>query len=191
VSFTRSSPSDPNLGLSADVPCNSTGFVTGGSANQAPKGTGALARSKTMAALRSPMDSAGRKDKKPDSDMKASEVSPHLRCIRLDVCCPLRSLTSIPLHLQAFERAVTQIVNMVYREESFISNFLHINAEEATFADYMGLESYFRRQASRFAANGMGPGARQIVRSAMDLIFGFLAPEVTGWVDGALQRDTM
>lgn len=116
-----------------------------------------------MAALRSPID-GGRRDKKSDTDMKASE---------------------------AFERAVTQIVNMVYREEIFISSFLHINSEEATFADYMDLEPYFRRQASRFAANGMGPGARQIVRSAMDLIFGFLAPEVQNWVDGALQRDPM
>ena len=80
---------------------------------------------------------------------------------------------------------------MVYREETFISSFLHINSEEATFADYMGLESYFRRQAARFAANGMGPGAQKLVRSAMDLIFGFLAPEMKGWIDGALQRDQM
>ena len=80
---------------------------------------------------------------------------------------------------------------MVYREDAFISSFLHINSDEATFADYMGLESYFRRQASRFAAAGMGPGARQIVRSAMDLIFGFLPPEMSSWIDGALARDPM
>jgi hypothetical protein len=57
----------------------------------------------------------------------------------------------------------------------------------------MTLEPYFRRQANRFAEMGLSGGDKigKLARQAMDLIFGFLAGEMKGWVDGALQRDQM
>lgn len=55
----------------------------------------------------------------------------------------------------------------------------------------MGLEPYVRRQASRIAARGTSQAVQQLMRSSMDLIFGFLAPELKAWIEGALQRDMM
>lgn len=164
------------------------GFVTGGGApsGQASKVPGALARSKTMAALRS---DGGRKDKKGEAELKASEV----RQPKASHSFRERSLKIVSIFplLQAFERAFVPIVDMVYREESFFTEFLHINRDSITFADYMGLESYFRRQAARFAANGPSQSVLKLTRNAMDLTFGFLVGETKGWIDGALQRDPM
>lgn len=62
-----------------------------------------------------------------------------------------------------------------------------------TFADYMALEPYFRRQANRFVEMGLTGADKvgKLGRQAMDMIFGFLAGELKGWVDGSLQRDPM
>lgn len=93
---------------------------------------------------------------------------------------------------QIFERAFTPVINGVYKEEALIAEFLQINNQDGTtFADYMGLEPYVRRQASRFASRGDSQAVQQLMRSSMDLIFGFLAMELKAWVEGALQRDIM
>ena len=76
---------------------------------------------------------------------------------------------------------------MVYSEEDFIADFLQINDAALTFADYMGLENYFRRQAARAA--GLSSATLKLVRGAMDLIFGFLPAELKSWLDAALAKD--
>ncbi len=78
---------------------------------------------------------------------------------------------------------------MVYGEEEFIADFLQINDAALTFADFMGLENYFRRQAARNA--GMSQATQKLVRGAMDLIFGFLPLELKTWLDNALEKDQL
>jgi hypothetical protein len=92
---------------------------------------------------------------------------------------------------QALDRALELIAAQIYREEAFIADFLQITDNVITFADYMDLDSYIRRQASRRNAKGMQPATVKLRRSALDLIFGFLGKEVKDWIDGALQRDPM
>lgn len=74
-----------------------------------------------------------------------------------------------------------------------MADFLQINAlnldSALTFADYMGLDHYFRRQASR--SNSLSSTTIKLVRGAMELIFGFLPLEMKGWVDKALEKDPM
>ncbi|KAI0085410.1 exocyst complex component Sec3-domain-containing protein [Irpex rosettiformis] len=89
----------------------------------------------------------------------------------------------------AFALALERIAPMVYSEEDFIADFLQINDAALTFADYMGLENYFRRQAARDA--GLSQATMKLVRGAMDLIFGFLPLELKSWLDNALEKDQL
>jgi len=89
--------------------------------------------------------------------------------------------------IQAFGRILDQVVPSVYREEEFMSAWLQISETGETFADYMNLDSYFRRQAARPV--GFSPNTLKLIRGAMDLVFGFLPAELKQWVDGALTRD--
>ncbi|KAI0271421.1 exocyst complex component Sec3-domain-containing protein [Gloeopeniophorella convolvens] len=122
------------------------------------KAAGGLRRAGTM--VRSPLE--GRKDKErpSDGDMSAQD---------------------------AFGQALEQISRQIYREEDFIADFLQINEAGLTFADYMGLENYFRRQAAR--TSGLSAQTNKLVRGAMDLIFGFLPLEMKSWIDNALRKD--
>ncbi|KIY45788.1 hypothetical protein FISHEDRAFT_48677 [Fistulina hepatica ATCC 64428] len=80
-----------------------------------------------------------------------------------------------------------QLTPLIAREAEFIADFLHINDQSLTFADYMGLDNYFRRQAARAA--GLSLPTLKLVRGAMDLIFGFLPHELKTWIDSALVKD--
>lgn len=91
--------------------------------------------------------------------------------------------------MQLYQQALTQIINQVLGEEDFISAFLHLTDTESTFADHMELDSYFRRQAARHASRAMSPGMMQLVRSMMELIFGFVDAELKDWVEAAIQRN--
>lgn len=82
-----------------------------------------------------------------------------------------------------------QLSSLVYREDSFVTEFLQINDSALTYADYMGLDNYFRRQASRSA--GVSSSTMKFIRNGMDLIFGFLPLEMKTWIDNALAKDTM
>lgn len=82
-----------------------------------------------------------------------------------------------------------QITPQIYREEIFIADFLQINDQSISFADYMGLESYFRRQAARTL--GVGQATAKLVRGALDLIFGFLPEALKLWIDGAVAKDNL
>ncbi|KAL4241693.1 SEC3 family protein [Abortiporus biennis] len=81
-----------------------------------------------------------------------------------------------------------QITPMVYREEDFIADFLQINDTALTFADYMSLENYFRRQAARTA--GVTAATMKLVRGAMDFIFSFLPGELKSWLESHVEKDT-
>ena len=82
-----------------------------------------------------------------------------------------------------------QVAPLLYREDDFITDFLQINGVALTFADYMNLDNYFRRQAAR--SSGLSQSTTKLVRGALDLIFGFLPAEVRTWLDGALAKDSM
>lgn len=76
----------------------------------------------------------------------------------------------------------------MYREEEFIADFLQINDAALTFADYMGLEHYFRRQAAQYS--GLSSATMKLVRGSLDLIFGFLPIELKTFIDSALAKDS-
>ena len=66
---------------------------------------------------------------------------------------------------------------------------MQINDAGMTFADYMGLDNYFRRQATRSAS--LKQTTLKLIREALDLIFGFLPAEMKVWLDAALAKDRM
>lgn len=70
--------SPPRTLLKSSLICFSAPvFISGGagpSLTPAPKGAVAIARSKTVSAFKNPLDGAGKKDKKSDSEMRISEV---------------------------------------------------------------------------------------------------------------------
>lgn len=76
---------------------------------------------------------------------------------------------------------------MVYRERVFVSNFLVIDDAAITFADYVSLDHFSRRQAAQFAE--LSTTTLKLVRGAMDLIFGFLPIELKAFIDSALAKD--
>ncbi|KAF8213226.1 exocyst complex component sec3 subunit [Mycena galopus ATCC 62051] len=125
------------------------------------KGVTGIRRAGTV--IRSPLDARARdKEKNSDGTMKASEV---------------------------FLLILEQIAPLIYREDEFLADFLQINDAALTFADYMNLDNYFRRQASRSV--GLSQTTMKLVRGAMELIFGFLMDELKTWLDSALAKDNM
>ncbi|KAJ9110665.1 hypothetical protein QFC19_001494 [Naganishia cerealis] len=82
----------------------------------------------------------------------------------------------------------SQTSTLVTKEEAFVGDFLHTSDASITFADYMDMEFYFRRQASNQATQ-LSPATVKLRRSAMDLIFGFLDGELESWIEGALQKE--
>uniref|UniRef100_V5EVM1 Exocyst complex component Sec3 PIP2-binding N-terminal domain-containing protein n=1 Tax=Kalmanozyma brasiliensis (strain GHG001) TaxID=1365824 RepID=V5EVM1_KALBG len=87
------------------------------------------------------------------------------------------------------QRILSCIFPVLLREQSFISDFLHINDNNITFADYMALEPYFRRRAAGMFTGASGP--LREMKGAMDLIFGFVANELQAFTDDALSKDRM
>lgn len=87
------------------------------------------------------------------------------------------------------QRILSCIFPVLLREQSFISDLLHINDNNITFADYMDLEPYFRRRAAGMFTSSAGP--LREMKGAMDLIFGFVAPELQAYADDALSKDRM
>lgn len=79
------------------------------------------------------------------------------------------------------------------REQGFISDFLNITSVDAsiTFADYMMLETFFRRGASAHLARQAQQGKLRDIKTAMELVFGFLEGELKGWIDDVLLKDPM
>ncbi|KAM0753811.1 hypothetical protein T439DRAFT_285041 [Meredithblackwellia eburnea MCA 4105] len=92
---------------------------------------------------------------------------------------------------EAFNLALQQITPRIVREQGFISDFLAITALDAsiTFADYMILESYFRRGATAHLASQQGK--LKDIRSAMEVVWGFLEAELKDWVDAIIRSDNM
>ncbi|UZJ53331.1 hypothetical protein CBS101457_002651 [Exobasidium rhododendri] len=91
---------------------------------------------------------------------------------------------------EAFDRILTIVIPLVAREQAFIADLLHINNNAVTFADYMDLEVYFRRRAAAvFNSNSSIHGQIRDMKSALDLIFGFLAPEFQSFVDQVCSKD--
>ncbi|KAG2159680.1 exocyst complex component Sec3-domain-containing protein [Suillus bovinus] len=124
---------------------------------------GSIRRAGTI--VRSPIE--GRKDRNKDRERQADEY---------------RAPEALGLILE-------QIAPQIYREGDFIADFLQINDAGLTFADYAGLDNYFRRQAARSA--GLSQTTMKLARGAMDLIFGFLPAELKQWIESAIAKDTL
>lgn len=94
---------------------------------------------------------------------------------------------------EVFLLVLEQINPLSHQENAFMGDFLQINSlnhdTALTFADYMALDHYFRRQAAR--SNSLSSATVKLVRGAMDLIFGFLPLEIKGWLEKALEKDPM
>lgn len=90
---------------------------------------------------------------------------------------------------QVFNDSLEQIIMAINDEDEFTTEFLQINDAGLTFADYMGLDNYFRRQAARSAS--LKQSTLKLVRGALDLIFGFLPAEMKNWLDAAISKDRM
>ncbi|GJJ09890.1 hypothetical protein Clacol_004114 [Clathrus columnatus] len=90
---------------------------------------------------------------------------------------------------EALDIILKQIGTQIQFEEQFIADFLHINNVTLTYADYMSLESFFRRQATR--NKSLSSSTAKLIRGAMDLIFGSLAGEIKSWIDIALTKDNV
>ncbi|CAE6420393.1 unnamed protein product [Rhizoctonia solani] len=90
---------------------------------------------------------------------------------------------------EAFDRALDQVLVQIHAEDAFISRFLHITDSTLSYADYMNLDNYFKRQASRGLE--LSDATLKLVRGAMDLIFGFLPQEIKSWVEGMSKRDPL
>ncbi|XP_006453994.1 hypothetical protein AGABI2DRAFT_61670 [Agaricus bisporus var. bisporus H97] len=92
---------------------------------------------------------------------------------------------------EVFLLVLEQINPLSHQENAFMGDFLQINSlnhdTALTFADYMALDHYFRRQAAR--SNSLSSATVKLVRGAMDLIFGFLPLEIKGWLEKALEKD--
>ena len=129
--------------------------------------------------IRSPIDGRQKdRDKQSDGDLRVSEV------------CLFGLPSSDEWFIfQAFGIILEQLAVAIYHEDEFITGFLQINNAALTFADYMGLDNYFRRQAARAA--GLSQATVKLIRGAMDLIFGFLPAELKTWLDNALAKDRM
>lgn len=138
------------------------GFMTT-STTSASKSTTTIRRAGTL--IRSPIENKNKdkdKGRASDGDLLAAEV--------------------LGLLLE-------QITATIYREDEFISDFLQINDAGLTFADYMGLDNYFRRQATRSAS--LSQATMKLIRNSLDLIFGFLPAELKNFIDVALSKDKM
>lgn len=92
-------------------------------------------------------------------------------------------------HAQVLDMVLSQIAPLINHEDAFLTDFLQINDAALTFADYMGLDNYFRRQAARSA--GVSQTTMKLIRGALDLIFSFLPAELKTWLDTALAKDKM
>lgn len=90
---------------------------------------------------------------------------------------------------QAFREALVQIGPHVHREQTFVADLLHVTGLESyiTFADFMELETYFRRNAANFMASNAG--RFKDLRSSMDLMFGFLQQTLAETVDCFIKQD--
>ncbi|GMK58498.1 hypothetical protein CspeluHIS016_0505300 [Cutaneotrichosporon spelunceum] len=86
-----------------------------------------------------------------------------------------------------YATGVSEVVKQIVTEDDFIAAFLHLGDTESTFADYMELDTYFRRQASRHASHGLSASLTQLARSVMELMFGFVDGEMRLWVDASVE----
>lgn len=92
----------------------------------------------------------------------------------------------------AFNLLVSSALPIVQREQAFLADFLHINKNQITFADYMDLETFFRHQAKiAFGeqASAKDKGGLRNMHDALSLCFGFFAQEAQSLADYVVQVD--
>jgi exocyst complex component 1 len=93
---------------------------------------------------------------------------------------------------QALARAFVSLSAQLEREQLFIIDFLHTYPPTEvimTFADYMDLETYFKRVASQHMEAARN--RFKDVKTAMDMVFAFLSVELNEWIEGEVRRDPM
>lgn len=82
---------------------------------------------------------------------------------------------------EALQRIFAALVARVQDEQAFLSDLLHINDTNVTFADYMDLEPYFRHRAA-VTTPIASVSAGGDMRSALEQVFGSIAPELDSFV---------
>ncbi|PWN19487.1 hypothetical protein BCV69DRAFT_284116 [Microstroma glucosiphilum] len=92
---------------------------------------------------------------------------------------------------EAFGHLLFTIIPLLIQETLFLSDFLHLNLNGLTFADYMDLETYFRKRAAALFGEDSKErrGGLREMKGAMDLVFGFLVTEVNGFLEEVERRD--
>ncbi|CAO1615648.1 unnamed protein product [Parajaminaea phylloscopi] len=92
---------------------------------------------------------------------------------------------------EAFNYVLISISPLITQESLFLSDFLHLNSNGLTFADYMSLETYFRRRAAALFSEDSSErrGGLREMRGAMELVFGFLSGEMEGLLEEVGKRD--
>ncbi|PWN27166.1 hypothetical protein BDZ90DRAFT_232721 [Jaminaea rosea] len=93
---------------------------------------------------------------------------------------------------EAFHHILLSLSPLLIQESLFLSDFLHLNSNGLTFADYMDFEVYFRRRAAAIFAEAGGDerkGGLRDMRGALELVFGFLTGQVDGFFDEVGKRD--
>lgn len=131
------------------------------------------------ALIKSPLVESRQRDreKQENSNLRASQVK--------FIFATSSSLTDS----QVFGMLLEQMASLIYHEHDFLTDFLQFNDTGLTFADYMGLDNYFGRQAAR--SMSLSQTTVKLIRGALDLIFGFLPAELKSWFDAILERDRM
>lgn len=116
---------------------------------------------------------------------------------------PAGEVRTVPAMYKSLLTSPCQLLNMMLpqihahltHEQTFLVDFLHIQSLDSyiSFAEYMRLESFFCRAAMSHLASAANPGTGRFkdVKSAMDLVFGWLEDDVRSWIDFALPKDNL
>ncbi|CAO1631790.1 unnamed protein product [Sympodiomycopsis kandeliae] len=92
---------------------------------------------------------------------------------------------------EAFHHLLLSVTQLIVHESFFISDFLHLNSNGLTFADYMDLETYFRRRAATVFGEEQGErrGGLREMKGAMELLFGFLSGALNNFIEEIDRKD--
>ena len=85
------------------------------------------------------------------------------------------------------DNIIKEIRSRIRSEEDFLADFLQVNDVALTYADYMALDHYFRRQATQ--SFELSSTTTKLVRNAVELIFGFLASDLKVFIDEICAKD--
>lgn len=92
---------------------------------------------------------------------------------------------------EGFSLLLSQLLPRITHQTAFISDLLHICPLESliTFADYMTLDNYFRRGATKFTKERWESFGT--LGNALDTLFAGLGESIAQWIDSVVRSDNM